>query len=644
MGGSRYGGANPNNIGATGKIVTSRPGTNQTQTDKLPANVVQQGSGPYIVDVRYDESTRKIIVTRGDIEGDSIDGPRMGRVMHACTYQTPDQIAAYVADYKWFPLLSGTQDVDWENSPLLPDDFEHVDGFSESTAPVKNLKEIAGGCLAFVRLLPGSSPLGQSRWDADLTAFGHVGAASADRRPRCVKAIIKTRETGSGSEKVHSVISLYFDASVDLRFQQYGTEIIRRIQVTTNKGPLKASSATQGSAANVIDVTLLRPITRDEKVFVQVLDGVFTSGEHTNVASEVLTATELLPKACYVIVVNRSSEAALAAGDVVQVGKPLTLYDEDRVPLPVYDCIPYGSGGGVELYYGMVLGGNPLASGSNVRQFLNPVPMFNEDKSAVNITVIPDDWSDLDLPVGWDVADSFTADQETPNGLGYVQLLRPSDWGGKSWVSAFALPVNPGGWSETDPPTVLEAIYQNEASLQIFWSHGVVAVPTTQVLSKILLSVTSAPPVGTAPLPALRILSATAASKKIAATLNRAVATYETVTLSVLGGLWKTSSIPAIPNAPQTFTAYRAAPLGAVVMAISKVSLQGFVSGDFVVMADMGSEVTDALDVTRPVLDILYPINPQRLPHSHQTFGNGPLGGGPANLNFAGTVNIGATA
>lgn len=635
---SRWGGANPTNVGPTGKVVTQRPGTT-TKHGEAKVQVVTSGAGPYVVDVQYHPGTGKVLVTRGDINSDSIDGPRIAKVMHPIVYTDPTAVLPELD--KWFPTLPSGE-IDWPNSPLLPDDFEHVDGFPTTSPPVSNLP--AG--IGFVRLLPGSSPLGMSRWDADLEDFGSTGAASADRRPVAVKAVIRERESGDATQKVHSTIDIFFSCAISLRYAQYGTEYARRIQVQSNKGPIKVSTATIGSEANILRVTCLRPITRDETVYVKVLDGIVVSGSVSNVASEVLTAVELLPKNCYALVINRSGGKDLAVGDYVQLGKPVTIIDTvDKVPYQVYECMPYGSGGGINLYYGMVLGGNPLLSGSTVRQFINPVPMFNEDKSALVVSPIPEDWGNLDLPVDWDVEDSFTEDQETPLGLGYVQLLRPSEWGGKSWTSAYALPVNPGGWSDTeDVPTVIASIYKNTASLEIFWSHGAVAVLPAQVRSKILITSVATPPDGTPPLAPLSILSAVASAGKIVVTLNRVIATYEIVTVSVLSNLWKTGATPPLVNMDQTVTASRAVPLGAVVMAVSKVSLQGFVMGDFVVMADLGTTVTDENDVSRPVLDILYPINPQRLPHSHQTYGNGPIGGGPANLNFAGTVNLGATA
>lgn len=621
MDNSRYGGANPNNIGSTGRVVTNRPGINQIQTEKQPHTIAQHGAGPYVLDVHYDEGTRKTVVTRGDVAGDSIDGQRVGRVMHACTFQTDAQIKAYVAAFKWFPLLTGTQDIDWDNSPLLPDDFEHVDGFSDSVAPVKNLKTIAGGCLAFVRLLPGSSPLGQSCWDADLDDFGKAEACSPNRRPKCVKAVIKTRETGGGSDKVHSVISLYFDANISVRFSQYGTEIVRRVQVATNKGPIKASSATQGHAANIIDVTLLRPISRDEKVYVKILEGVFVSEKQPNIASEVMTAVELKPKACYVIVVNRASDRALAEGDIVQIGKPLTLFDQDKVPMPVYDCMPLGQGG-LSFYYGIVLGGNPKSVGSSDRRFLNPVPMFNSDQTALILNPSVPSWGDLELEDDWVPSDGFSAD--TPLGLGYVLLVRPSEWGTKTWMAAYGLPLDSGTHPDSEIPFATASTYKS-TTLKIYWSHGALAIDPGLLAAAITVTDNGTP---------ITVSAAVASSRKITVTLNSAPTTGPVV-VTVAADTWKTPS--DVKNIEQSVTSTLDAPKGAVVYAVSRISYQGLVAGDLVIMADNKLTITDETEVpaTEPVLDILMAVNPHRLPHSHQGFGSGPYGGGPANFNVS---------
>jgi hypothetical protein len=138
--------------------------------------------------------------------------------------------------------------------------------------------------------------------------------------------------------------------------------------------------------------------------------------------------------------------------------------------------------------------------------------------------------------------------------------------------------------------------------------------------------------------PTLALVSATATGNLVTLTVDTPLTSDMVISISVVAGAWATQTTPAVTNAPQTIAAVVSAPVGAVVMAISKVSLQSCAQGDLVVMADLGTTITDEQDppVTRSVLDIIMVINPHRLPHSHQGYGAGPFGGGPANLNLAG--------
>lgn len=280
--------------------------------------------------------------------------------------------------------------------------------------------------------------------------------------------------------------------------------------------------------------------------------------------------------------------------------------------------------GGVSLYFGIALGGNPDRTDSENRLFINPVPIFNTSRTGLVLLPTVPSWDSLALPESWTISTGFSTD--TPVGLGYVQLVRPSVWGGSSWTQAYGLPIDPGERQETDAPEVMSAIYQ-AAVLTLYWSHGTVAVELEDLPSGIAVASSDTE------LDPITVTSATAGSLQLTAILSRAIQAGEVITVTVSAGIWTTSE--DVTNVEASIVATQQDIRSSVVFAVSRVSYQGIVAGDLVVMMDSGTRITDAASESRAVLDIVQVINPHRLPHSHQGFGSGPYGGGPANFNVA---------
>jgi hypothetical protein len=619
-----YGQANPSPIGPTGRIRTSTPTRAVARAEPARVEVIQQGNGPYVTDTSYDESLGKIVVTRGDITFDAVDGPRYGTAVHDISWLDPADDLPEVTD--WFPLDG--DEIDPDESPLLPDDFEHTDTLSPSEPPLSKLP--AG--LGFVRLLPGSAALGEARWDADKDEFGREEPLPEDYRLQVVRAFVSDRgEDPQGSGNAEIIVAFNYNV---YRKNYYTRRALRSFKFTSSKDPnIKVIEIEDGDRDCEIKLTLSRSITRDERLRIRIGANLFkdaTGESGTNLASEWIPLVELLPRSCYVLVINRVRDGdAVATGDRVLIGKPILYFDGNNVPLPVYDLLPMGGAGGVNIVVGSIVGGNaesiqngqPVAvPGQKPHAF--PVPLTDADNQLLLLPTV-EDFTALDLPDDYAFGDELPL---LPDGLSYVRLERPYNALGAAWDANLAL----GLASDNTPnsaPTVVGArtVKSNLARVNLMWSREG-ELPQTASIADYSLALTPKDGFVLEDLAAITIVSLGQDKDLRASTLTLSrpiVPEQETLTVTAVGGAWLSADAPPLPSLSGEADVVPNGDKFTLVLAVNRVGRQYFVQGDMVLLGNTVT-VTDDQDVSRTCLEIIGPVGNAVAFHDHLNSGGGP--------------------
>lgn len=220
-----------------------------------------------------------------------------------------------------------------------------------------------------------------------------------------------------------------------------------------------------------------------------------------------------------------------------------------------------------------------------------------------------------------------------PDGLCYVRLERPFALGGSSWASSYDEYVFTESTQEVPQLTAARTARKDFKTLYVYFDKDCI-LRTTRPLYKIIAT----PLVGSVRRPSIAVSAVTVIDsdrQALKITLSRALdPLLETVAITIPASTVLTVTRPPKANIATTLTVEFSADAYSVIMAVNRNASQGFAFTDLVQLSSTPLKITDetAAAVTVDCYEITTPAGPNVPPHSHQTSGGGPRGGGPAML------------
>jgi hypothetical protein len=263
-----------------------------------------------------------------------------------------------------------------------------------------------------------------------------------------------------------------------------------------------------------------------------------------------------------------------------------------------------GGGGGFIPIVGTVLGGNaqlisPGVTGPTLYAY--PLPM-SEDGESIMLppTVEIAAWSDYNLDENYKIGSTLP---QLPPGLCYVRLERPSSFGAYSWDAAYQTTVRTKA-SGTPLFYTAECVYKDsKKDVRVVFDRNIDKTTGTITLT---LGAT------------VYTLNNVSITGNVATlTFAENLVFYGEHTLTISAGYFESTDPSPLPVAAINTVVKIKADAFAVTVAYNRHSYQTFYQGDLVLMADLGQEITDSVEITRSVPDIIGQVTTLRSPHTH---------------------------
>ena len=415
--GHHYGQANPGPIGPTRKVVST---PERDIADRpLRLGVKNSGDGPVVTDVSWSADQKNLVVSRQQLSASSANSStRFAEVMHDVSHVSP---ATAIPDVTHWVEFDGNGDPIPATRVLLPEDFEHADGFDGSQPWVSNLPP----GLAWARLGVGSDPIGEASWDADVLDLyvEKPDQSDAPKKPSLMRAYA-----------VGDEVTLVFNVPVTPPDRLYAIQKNRFRFISSKTTKYAILSVVSGTAPNTVVVTLDSTPVLDERLSVQLdthavrsaeVPGWASPGSFTGVgcrASSVVPVIPRYPRNCYVAILNRAlGGGAIVAGTKVILGAtPTTIRDDDGIEYPVYDAIPFEGGGDVATMAYLPATVVERSLGAPVDHFYTVTELPEGDPLA------PTTWEDFELPITFEHGDPLPTVGLPPQ-IGWVRMRYPSE-------------------------------------------------------------------------------------------------------------------------------------------------------------------------------------------------------------------------
>jgi hypothetical protein len=641
---SLYGSSNPTPVGPKNVIVRTNP--NVTKPKGREFRIRDEGKGPHVTDVTYDENLRTLSVRRAGHQTANIDSIRFGKVVNPAVALGPADVTDIARPARWFPDNPGPNGpLAQKDSPTLLPEYAHGDPLPTDILP-------AG--MAYVRLQAGSLPVENSSWDADQESYGVEEEAPKGVVVGVVAASLTDR--GSTGDYTKATIHLWYSHRISPRVPgNYTIGGNRLFQITSSKCPVKVTKVTtHATLKNVLVITLNRPVVLTETLRLRVkqASAYAYNTKHPAAESAELNVSYKMARNCYVLVVNRT-ETNLAVGDKVIIGKPLTVFDEPTsqsvksIGLSVYDVITTGGATSLPALVSIVGGNtnpttpNPDADTSNTdakldeqgytydtaypdsRPFSFPVPTVLKGK----LRTLPrvKDWRKFYIPEDYSFGDKLP---RCPDGICFVRLERPYALASSSWASAYdEAEYTPA--VGTFPLFVRASTKRREFSTVYIDLDRDCSLVDVRQLIQIQLS-----PLPGFPTPAavsVRSYSYDSARKAVKLALSRALdPTRETASVTVPPGVVTYGRGPAYLNPGTVLNIIYSGDKYAICMGLNRNAVQGFGYGDLVLLSQSATTIEDELGLAVQCFEIISPAGPAVPTHTHQNSGGGRTGGGHA--------------
>jgi len=518
---------------------------------------------------------------------------------------------------KWFPSITDPATLQ-EASPTLLPAYAHAEAMPTSVIPPG---------MGYVRLQAGSLPVESSSWDADSESYGYENTEVPKGSQLRVIGVTCT-DRGNEATNTNAEFYVWYDHRLYSRVNTGSYSRVtgqRLFSVVSNEAPIKVHRATaHETKKNVMVLQMTRRVSLTETLRVRVRSGsVYANKGKTAPAAESseLNVSIKLARNCYVLVVNRTSDA-IKDGSSVIIGKPITVFDspsdqgERKTQISVYDIIPSGGGGGgVDLLSGVVLGGNsesvrtPTSTLTPTSNVSYPVPLYSSDGSITADSLpIVEDWASYPdvIPGYLDVDDPLPV---LPDGLCFVQLERPYSALNKAWDAAYEPNIV---LQASSPPTAVKALFKEDtATIKVYFDSSLGKVGTGLVsivntTDNNLLVVTS------------KSISANVLSIQVKDSLD--VTKSYSVTVGNGAVYTPASTVPVFPvgtpilrnasNTPATLGAIPQLLSGSVAVALNRAGTQEYKAGDRVTLANNGLSIPDTEPesggvTSRQVLEVL---------------------------------------